>query len=89
MVALVGPTGAGKTTIVSLIPRFYDPDSGEVRIDGSDIRRFTQKSIRAADQFRAAGHTAVPWPDLVQHRVRQTGSQSRRDPSRRQIRQRS
>jgi len=44
--ALVGPTGAGKTTIVSLIPRFYDPVSGVVRIDGQDVRRFTQKSLR-------------------------------------------
>ncbi len=44
--ALVGPTGAGKTTIISLIPRFYDPESGAVLIDGSDIRRFTQKSLR-------------------------------------------
>ncbi len=51
MVALVGPTGAGKTTIISLIPRFYDVDSGEVRIDGSDVRRFTQKSIRQQISF--------------------------------------
>jgi ATP-binding cassette subfamily B protein len=44
--ALVGPTGAGKTSIISLIPRFYDPDSGSVKIDGQDIRRFTQQSLR-------------------------------------------
>jgi ATP-binding cassette subfamily B protein len=44
--ALVGPTGAGKTSIVSLIPRFYDPSSGFVKIDGQDIRRFTQQSLR-------------------------------------------
>jgi len=50
-VALVGPTGAGKTTIISLIPRFYDVDSGEVRIDGRDIRGFTQKSIRQQISF--------------------------------------
>jgi len=49
--ALVGPTGAGKTTIVSLIPRFYDPISGVVRIDGQDVRRFTQKSIRQQISF--------------------------------------
>ena len=49
--ALVGPTGAGKTTIVSLIPRFYDPVSGVVRIDGQDVRRFTQKSIRQQISF--------------------------------------
>jgi ATP-binding cassette subfamily B protein len=44
--AIVGPSGTGKTTMVSLIPRFYDPVSGEVRIDGTDVRRFTLKSLR-------------------------------------------
>jgi subfamily B ATP-binding cassette protein MsbA len=43
---MVGPTGAGKTSIISLIPRFYDPASGYVDIDGQDIRRFTQQSLR-------------------------------------------
>jgi ATP-binding cassette subfamily B protein len=51
VVALVGPTGAGKTSIISLIPRFYDPDSGQVRIDGVDIRRYTQKSLRQQISF--------------------------------------
>jgi subfamily B ATP-binding cassette protein MsbA len=49
--ALVGPTGAGKTTIVSLIPRFYDPISGVVKLDGSDVRRFTQQSLRQNISF--------------------------------------
>jgi len=49
--ALVGPTGAGKSTIISLIPRFYDPDSGLVKIDDSDVRRFTQKSLRQQISF--------------------------------------
>ncbi len=44
--ALVGPTGAGKTTIIGLIPRFYDPISGVVKIDGTDVRQFRQKSLR-------------------------------------------
>lgn len=44
--ALVGPTGAGKTTIISLISRFYDPLSGAVKIDGVDIRRYQQRSLR-------------------------------------------
>ena len=49
--ALVGPTGAGKTTIISLIPRFYDPTSGVVRIDGADIRRFRMQSLRQQMSF--------------------------------------
>ncbi|HWB32661.1 MAG TPA: ABC transporter ATP-binding protein [Acidobacteriaceae bacterium] len=51
MVALVGPTGAGKTTIVNLIARFYDPISGSVKIDGTDIRHFTQRSLRGQISF--------------------------------------
>ena len=50
-IALVGPTGAGKTTIASLIGRFYDPDSGTVRIDGRDIREYQQKSLRDQMSF--------------------------------------
>ena len=49
--ALVGPTGAGKTTIISLIPRFYDPDAGIVKIDGTDVRLFQQKSLRKQISF--------------------------------------
>jgi ATP-binding cassette, subfamily B, bacterial len=49
--ALVGPTGAGKTSIISLIPRFYDPVAGEVRIDGQDVRRFKIKSLRHQMSF--------------------------------------
>ena len=46
--AVVGPTGAGKSTISRLLFRFYDPTGGMIRIDGSDIRDFTQDSVRAA-----------------------------------------
>jgi subfamily B ATP-binding cassette protein MsbA len=49
--ALVGPTGAGKTTIASLLPRFYEPTSGVIRIDGTDIRQFKQKSLRQQISF--------------------------------------
>lgn len=45
-VAFVGPSGAGKTTLCSLLPRFYEVDSGAIRIDGVDIRRVTQESLR-------------------------------------------
>jgi ATP-binding cassette subfamily B protein/subfamily B ATP-binding cassette protein MsbA len=46
-VAIVGPTGAGKSTLVSLVPRFYDPWSGTVRIDGTDLRTATLHSVRS------------------------------------------
>ena len=49
--ALVGPTGAGKTTISALIPRFYDPTSGTVKVDGFDVRRLQQKSLRKQISF--------------------------------------
>jgi ATP-binding cassette subfamily B multidrug efflux pump len=45
-VAIVGPTGAGKTTIINLIPRFYDVTDGAVKIDGIDVRDVTQESLR-------------------------------------------
>jgi ATP-binding cassette, subfamily B, multidrug efflux pump len=46
-VAVVGPTGAGKTTIINLIPRFYDVREGAVRIDGHDVRAVTRESLRS------------------------------------------
>jgi ATP-binding cassette, subfamily B, bacterial len=49
--AFVGPTGAGKTSIISLIPRFYDPTEGVIKIDGIDIRNLKQKSLRNQMSF--------------------------------------
>jgi len=49
--AFVGPTGGGKSTIISLIARFYDPISGVVRIDGADIRSYTMNSLRRQISF--------------------------------------
>jgi subfamily B ATP-binding cassette protein MsbA len=46
-VALVGPSGAGKTTLMSLLPRFYDPQEGSIHIDGRDIRSVTLRSLRS------------------------------------------
>ncbi|MEI3001457.1 MAG: ABC transporter ATP-binding protein [Victivallis sp.] len=47
-VALVGPSGGGKTTLCSLLPRFYDVTGGAVLIDGQDVRSVTQQSLRSA-----------------------------------------
>ncbi|MCB0008161.1 MAG: ABC transporter ATP-binding protein, partial [Anaerolineales bacterium] len=64
-IALVGPTGAGKTTIANLIPRFYDVVSGQVLIDGRDVRSVTQASLRRQfglvpqDPFLFAGTIAA------------------------------
>jgi len=46
VVAFVGPSGAGKTTLVSLLPRFYDPNQGRITIDGKDLREFDLQSLR-------------------------------------------
>ena len=48
LVAIVGPTGAGKTTIINLLMRFYDVNSGRITIDGKDISQITRKSLRKA-----------------------------------------
>jgi ATP-binding cassette subfamily B protein len=48
MIAIVGPTGAGKTTIINLLMRFYDPDSGEIRIDGKPSMKIKRNDLRLA-----------------------------------------
>lgn len=47
-VAIVGPTGCGKTTIINLLMRFYDTDSGQIRVSGEEIRHITRKSLRSS-----------------------------------------
>lgn len=55
--AFVGPSGVGKTTLVNLLPRFYDPQEGAVKIDGVDIRNVTLKSLR--------GHIGIVTQDAI------------------------
>ena len=47
-VAIVGPTGCGKSTVINLLMRFYDVDSGSIRVDGKDIRHMTRQSLRTS-----------------------------------------
>jgi len=48
LIAIVGPTGAGKTTLINLLMRFYDIDEGSIRVDGKDIKSLTRRSLRSA-----------------------------------------
>jgi len=58
-VALLGATGSGKTTIINLLPRFYEASSGRVLIDGFDVRDVTLESLARADRHRAPGDHAL------------------------------
>lgn len=67
-VAIVGPTGAGKTTIINLIPRFYDVKSGRVTIDGMDVREVTAASLRA--QIAIVLQDSFLFSDTVMNNIR-------------------
>lgn len=47
-IAIVGPTGCGKTTMINLLMRFYDPNAGKIKVDGTDIKNITRKSLRGS-----------------------------------------
>jgi len=68
MVALVGPSGGGKTTLVSLIPRFYDVTAGTISIDGHDIRDITIKSL--TDQIALVDQETILFNESIANNIR-------------------
>ncbi|MFD0892721.1 ABC transporter ATP-binding protein [Luteolibacter ambystomatis] len=68
IVALVGPSGAGKTTFASLVPRFYDPLAGSIRLDGTDLREVRKKDLR--DHITLVPQEAVLFSDTIEANIR-------------------
>lgn len=95
VVALVGPSGAGKSTLIGLLNRFYDPQQGQILIDGQDIRGLTQKSLHAClalvDQETflfndsIANNISYGQPDVVFSAVKTAASQAYADSFIRQL----
>lgn len=67
LVAIVGSSGAGKTTLVDLLPRFYDPQRGSIRIDGTDIRDVRLSSLRS--QIGIVGQHTILFNDTVRNNI--------------------
>jgi subfamily B ATP-binding cassette protein MsbA len=67
VVALVGPSGGGKTTVANLLPRFWDPLSGRIVIDGKDVRDFTLKSLRG--QIAVVGQETMLFNDTIRRNI--------------------
>ena len=77
VVALVGPSGAGKTTLAHLLVRFYDPTAGRILIDGADIREFTLRSLRR--QIALVGQETFLFNDTVEANIRYGRPEATRD----------
>jgi ATP-binding cassette, subfamily B, bacterial len=75
--AIVGPTGAGKTSTISLIPRFYDPENGVIRIDGVDVKQYQQKSLRSQMSFVLQDTVLLSCSGVAEHRLWQAGLRAR------------
>lgn len=67
VLAVVGPSGAGKTTLVDLLPRLYDPDEGSVLIDGKDIREYTLESLR--DRMGVVTQETILFHDTIRRNI--------------------
>jgi subfamily B ATP-binding cassette protein MsbA len=67
MVAIVGKTGSGKSTLVNLLPRFYDADSGEIRIDGHELREYRMSSLR--EQIAVVSQEVVLFNDTIRANI--------------------
>ena len=70
--ALVGPTGSGKSTIVRLVYRLYDPLSGRILLEGQDLRDLTQHSVRAA--MGMVPQDVVLFNDTIEYNIRYTSA---------------
>jgi subfamily B ATP-binding cassette protein MsbA len=68
VVALVGPSGVGKTTLANLVPRFFDPSAGRITVDGYDVRQVTLRSLR--DQIGIVPQETVLFSDTVAANIR-------------------
>ena len=78
-VAIVGPTGSGKTTVVNLIPRFYDVSKGAVKVDGVDVRKYKQRSLRERIRFVLQDTVLFHGDDLGSVAYEAAGGELRRD----------
>src|SRR4029450_12108424 len=77
VIALVGTSGAGKTTLVNLLPRFYDVTDGTISIDGVDIRDVTLRSLR--DQIALVTQETVLFDDTIAANISYGAPQATRD----------